>query len=176
MRPRNTPNDDHRKERIVTAAIAILKEEGIERCTARNIAQHAGIPLGSVSYHFASKREILLAALRAIARMRQHDIEQWAATAQINNLEHSLAKLILEHSVGEGRALTVVTYELYVMGMRDPEFREISQEMFTTLERTLTAVCGSDRARRLAPRVDGVQMDILLHDQLPTVEHIAALL
>ncbi|MEE1295980.1 MAG: TetR family transcriptional regulator [Bifidobacterium sp.] len=173
-RPRNTPNDDGRKERIMAAAVDVLESDGIERCTARRIAERAGVPVGSVSYHFKSKRDILLGALREIERSRQRDIEEWAATATAETIERDLARLILMHSTGDGRGLTMVSYELCIMGLRDEEFRRIALGMLYTMQRCLAVICGPERAACLASQVEGVQLDVLLASEPPTLESIEA--
>ena len=56
MREKNTPDDPERRERIVTATIELLQDGGVVAVTARAVATRAGVPLGSVSYHFTSVR------------------------------------------------------------------------------------------------------------------------
>ncbi len=55
-------NDPHRKERIAQAALDVVAEGGLRAATHRTIAAGAGIPLGSVTYHFATLEDILVAA------------------------------------------------------------------------------------------------------------------
>lgn len=55
-------NDPHRKERIAQAALDVVAEGGIRAATHRTIAARAGVPLGSVTYHFATLEDVLVAA------------------------------------------------------------------------------------------------------------------
>jgi AcrR family transcriptional regulator len=49
------------RERILEAARRILSEEGVERLTTRRVAELAGVSHGMVHYHFADKRDLILA-------------------------------------------------------------------------------------------------------------------
>lgn len=55
-------NDPHRKARIAQAALDVVAEEGLRAATHRTIAVRAEIPLGSVTYHFATLEDIFIAA------------------------------------------------------------------------------------------------------------------
>ena len=64
------------RERILRAARALFAEIGFSAATTRAIARQAGVPLGSVHYHFESKealytwvvRELLVTLVEAIGR------------------------------------------------------------------------------------------------------------
>lgn len=49
------------RERILEAARRILSEEGVERLTTRRVAELAGVSHGMVHYHFADKRDLIVA-------------------------------------------------------------------------------------------------------------------
>jgi AcrR family transcriptional regulator len=49
------------RERILEAARRVLGEEGVERLTTRRVAELAGVSHGMVHYHFADKRDLILA-------------------------------------------------------------------------------------------------------------------
>lgn len=55
-------NDPHRRERIAQAALDVIAEGGLRAATHRTIATRAEVPLGSVTYHFATLEDILVAA------------------------------------------------------------------------------------------------------------------
>jgi AcrR family transcriptional regulator len=47
------------REKIIAAAIALIKEGGISNASSGNIAQRAGTTWGAAQHHFGSKEEIL---------------------------------------------------------------------------------------------------------------------
>lgn len=49
---RRVANDPLRKQRILDAALVVIAERGVHRTTHRRIAEVAGLPLGSLTYHF----------------------------------------------------------------------------------------------------------------------------
>ena len=52
----------NRKTVILKAALAIISEEGLRGLTYRAIAEAAGIPLGSITYHYSSIEDLYMDA------------------------------------------------------------------------------------------------------------------
>lgn len=55
---------NNRKQRIIEAAIEVLKENTIEETTVRKIASKAGLTTGSLYHHYANKDEILFDVMK----------------------------------------------------------------------------------------------------------------
>jgi len=53
-----------RKQRIIDAAIEVLKEDSIEETTVRKIALKAGLTTGALYHHYKSKDEILFDVMK----------------------------------------------------------------------------------------------------------------
>ena len=58
------------RESIVAATVAITAREGVAAVTHRAVAREAGVSLSSTTWHFATKHDILEAALRWTAELR----------------------------------------------------------------------------------------------------------
>lgn len=172
-RQKNTPNDPERRERIVSATMSLLQDEGIAGVTARAVAARAGVPVGSVSYHFASVRELLLEASRRVAALRVASLTAWSATATATG-EAFLERLadLIHEQLTTGRGLTVVAYELYILGLRDEEFRVISDSISQALRATLAAHLAPGDAAHLAATADGLQLASLVQPRTPTKHDI----
>jgi len=54
---------DDKEARIVATAVALAEEGGFEAVRLRDVAEHAGVALGTVYRHFRSKDDLLVAAL-----------------------------------------------------------------------------------------------------------------
>ncbi|MEU6129888.1 TetR family transcriptional regulator [Saccharopolyspora sp. NPDC047091] len=175
MRPKNTPNDPERRERIVDAAIELIRDGGTARVTARAVAQRAGVPVGSVAYHFDSVRALLIEASRRVLRFRADSLDEWLREVTAETVVARLAELIHHHLTAE-RGTSVVTYELYVLGMRDPEFRAVSRASLVHLRDKLAEVLPAPAADRLAATADGYQMQCLFEDRTPAPAHIREML
>ena len=76
-RPKNTPNDPQRRQRILTVTMELLQEGGIASVTARSVAARADVPVGSVSYHFDSVKGLLLQASQELLGRRTAQITDW---------------------------------------------------------------------------------------------------
>ncbi len=63
-RPSNT---DARRAQIVDALLAVMAKDGYAGATITRVAEQAGLAAGLIHYHFASKEEILVAAVAALA-------------------------------------------------------------------------------------------------------------
>jgi DNA-binding transcriptional regulator YbjK len=175
MRQKNTPNDPQRRERIITATMALLAEAGVGAVTARAVARRLGIPVGSVSYHFDSVRALLLEASRRVIALRAQDLEQWRADVTAENVTDRLAELI-HRQMTTGRQLTIVAYELYILGLRDEDFRAISSRSIPLLRDTLSDFVPSPDATRLAATADGFQLESLFDQPPPTLHATRAAL
>ncbi len=55
---------ERRRVLLVESAAALLVTEGMAATTARSVAQHAGVSLGTLTHHFAGMDELLGEALR----------------------------------------------------------------------------------------------------------------
>ena len=72
-----TPKGAGKRDRLVSAAQALLHRQGVERTTIAEVANAAEVPAGNVFYYFKTKDELVEAAI----------------AAHITNLEAMLASL-----------------------------------------------------------------------------------
>src|SRR2546423_14729759 len=72
------------REKLMAAAAELIAELGWGRVTTRAVAERAGLPHGTVSYHFRGKQELLSeAALHAFERAMP--IEEFAALRTLDD-------------------------------------------------------------------------------------------
>ena len=124
---------EERREKLVAAAIRVMTRDGVARATTRAIAAEAEMPLGVFHYAFHSKQELMAKVTEAIAQRSKADIddavlgndptENWLAVA-LGGLrayfDHVVAQP-LEH---------LVTYEVTVTSIRDPELRDAARRQY----------------------------------------------
>jgi DNA-binding transcriptional regulator YbjK len=93
MYQRDRPRGEARREAILRATLAVIGEQGPDSVTHRAVAERAGVPVSSTTYHFASKEELLeqtviLAAREEVERLErlvlelaplELSVEEWAA-------------------------------------------------------------------------------------------------
>ncbi|PID58923.1 hypothetical protein CSB45_02675 [candidate division KSB3 bacterium] len=85
-----------RQQDIITQAIVLIHEGGIQRVTMKNLSKRLGISEPAIYRHFDSKRAILLTMLQQFReRSRQHLLQ--AAAAEVSGIAR-LEMIFLEHS------------------------------------------------------------------------------
>jgi DNA-binding transcriptional regulator YbjK len=167
-RAKNVPNDPDRRERIIEATMDLLQDDGVGAVSARAVAGRAGVPLSSVSYHFRSVRELLLEASRRVAASRTAGLATWSADLTPETVIPRLAEQIHEQ-ITTGRSLTVIAYELYILGLRDPEFRSVSASVSAALREAIGLHLPDADAVRLAATAEGLQLSSLVQDEPPDI-------
>lgn len=125
---------------LLEATVQSLVLRGFARTTTTTIARDAHVSLGAMTYHFASKAELLTATVAHLLERRQQEFQARAAT--IKDDPDRVAKVIdLLWSAFSGPTF-VAWIELWVGGRRDPELAPAvleMQEQFMTSSRELFA-------------------------------------
>lgn len=115
--------DPERRDRIARAALDVIAARGVEALTHRAVARAADVPLGSTTYHFADREELLLAALEEALAADRELLEAWARELPAEpDLAAALTELILA-STGVDREKSVVGFEIFAAAVRHPDLR-----------------------------------------------------
>lgn len=110
------------RERLLTAAAELIAEVGWGRVTTRAVAERAGLPHGTVSYHFRGKQELLIeGALDAFQRAVPAD--SFAALDTVDGLVDLIAAEIQNARTGDPM-LSRLMLESMREAERDSELRE----------------------------------------------------
>ena len=125
---------EERRDRILRATLDVIASEGIGGVTHRRVASEAAVPLGSLTYWFVTKDELLREALRLfvddeterLRRVGEGLTEGMAPEAIADRFSE-----VLESGDGAGQ---VAQFELYVEASRNPALREVAQQCFAAYE------------------------------------------
>ena len=125
---------EERRERILRATLHVIGRDGIGAVTHRSAAAEAGVPLGSLTYWFATKDDLLREALRLFvdeeaARLRRVGEELVEGMPPEEIAERFAAAL----ESGDGPE-QVAQFELYLEAARNPALREVAQQCFAAYE------------------------------------------
>ncbi|MEU9647708.1 TetR family transcriptional regulator [Streptomyces sp. NPDC048110] len=169
--------DPQRRERILAATLDLIAEEGIARVSHRRIAQRAGVPLGSMTYHFSGIEQLLR---EAFGRFTDHIVavfdEHLGAAADRDQAREAVADLVHELSEDSQRDL-VLTQELYTLAARQPAYRELTHEWMRRSRVHLEKHFDPDTARQLDALIEGLTLHRALarepHGRALTLEAIA---
>jgi DNA-binding transcriptional regulator YbjK len=185
------PRGEERRSQILRATLAVIGRSGIPAVTHRSVAEEAGVPLGSLTYYFESKDELLRDALLLFVseeaeRLRvlgESIAEQELAPEQIADGFSAL----LETEKGPEQ---IAQFELYLEAARNPALREPAERCFRAYEEIAAAalraagVPDPDRAaalfvamadglglRRVAAPGTGAELRAALLDLFHGVQH-----
>lgn len=178
-----------RREQIVAAALAVLARRGFEGATMRDIAAEAGASTGMVTYHFASKEDVLAAALAAVAAGFAAAVD--AAVAGVDDPRAALlaAADACVPDGADGARAQVLWAEVWARASRSPALRDAHAALYDGWRRRLArlvragAATGAFRevdatawAAGFAALLDGLALHVVLHgDALPPAAARAAL-
>ncbi|MGY1439862.1 TetR/AcrR family transcriptional regulator [Streptomyces reniochalinae] len=163
--------DPQRRARIIAATLDLIAEEGIARVSHRRIAARAGVPLGSMTYHFSGIDQLLQDAFRSFT---DHIVAVFdahlAAAADRDQAREAVADLVHALSEESPRDL-VLTQELYTLAARQPSYRELTHEWMRRSRVHLEKHFDPETARQLDALIEG----LTLHRALAREPHERAL-
>lgn len=145
-----------RREAIVDAAVAVIAEHGIGDASHRRIAERADVPLGSTTYYFPTRAELIAAALEKSGEDWTREVERWGAALAEDASPTALQALVASYLADRSRA--IVEYELYVAAAREKRLRPLAQQWLQQLHERLAPVAGPVRARAIAMLLDGAMV------------------
>jgi TetR/AcrR family transcriptional regulator, regulator of biofilm formation and stress response len=115
-----------RREEILDATLRVIGREGREAVTHRAVAEEAGVPLGSTTYYFDSRDDLLGQALEHVARMEIERHGKLGENLLKAKTPRQLADLLVDELIfeAEDRNAYIAEYELWLEAGRRPELRE----------------------------------------------------
>ncbi|HVP03210.1 MAG TPA: TetR family transcriptional regulator [Solirubrobacteraceae bacterium] len=183
---RRLPPDEIRAA-IVEATIRIIGRGGTAAVTHRAVAEEAGVSLSSTTYHFASKAEIVDAALRQVAANEIARVEATttAALEHVHDID-SLVDLLtawLDDQLADEWLVVRAGYELQLEAERSPELEAAHAEWGTKVQELSAHAlerAGSPRPREdahiLAALIDGLRLEEITHPRPGVAERNRPLL
>ena len=143
-----------RRQDVLHVTLAMLRRAGPTSITLRAVAAEAGVALGTLTYYFATRDELLREALelwvadeverlrelaRAIAADRPSPAEAAARCAEI----------LVSYDPDQ-----IAQYELYRAAARSPELRDVTVAAFAAYDEVVAEIlnaAGARDAERIAP-------------------------
>jgi DNA-binding transcriptional regulator YbjK len=115
-----------RREEILEAALRVIGRSGREAVTHRAVAEEAGVPLGSTTYYFDSRDDLLGQALEHVARKETERHRELGEELRAAKTPRQLADMLLDQLVfeAEDRIAYIAEYELWLEAGRRPDLRE----------------------------------------------------
>lgn len=129
------------REALLGAARRLVVEKGFAATTARDLAQEAGVPLGAVNYHYASKDDVLVLALVDMiqAWVEEPLVAAEAAAAEGHDATQQLraAEMAAGTRLAERPLEAAAFLEGVALAARRRELREVLQRRLAASARRL---------------------------------------
>jgi DNA-binding transcriptional regulator YbjK len=168
--------DPERRDRIITATLDLIAEDGVAGVSHRKVAARAGVPLGSMTYHFANMAELLRDAFGRFAVSVSDRFEKRLGDAANEAEAREAVADIVHLDVLDGPRDLVLTLELYTLAARQPVYRQINQDWMSASRRALEKHFDPRTARQLDALIEGLSIHRALapqpHDRGLTLEAI----
>ncbi|MBW3092959.1 TetR family transcriptional regulator [Bifidobacterium sp. 82T10] len=152
--------DPDRKSRIVDACLDVIAERGVAGTSHRVVAAKAGVPLGSMTYHFRGMADLLH---QAFDRYAQQCIdvfaERMAAVPAGDRAAacEAIARHIEGDLLGTQRDLDI-NLEFYTLAARDPAYRDIAERWMAASRAQLERFFDKPTAALLDAMIEGLTL------------------
>ncbi|MCC2307957.1 TetR/AcrR family transcriptional regulator [Cellulomonas chengniuliangii] len=164
-RPRR--NDPGRRDRIIGACLDVIAEDGVDGTSHRRVAAHADVPLGSMTYHFSGRDELLR---EAFTRFTTSTSERFAARLDqvVPGDREGVVQAVVDiirRDVFPDRRELVLTHELYTLAARDPAYRDLTNAWMRRSRAALERCFDPATARVVDALIEGLTIHRALDTQ-----------
>jgi DNA-binding transcriptional regulator YbjK len=165
-----------RREQILEAALRVIGRAGRQAVTHRAVAEEAGVPLGSTTYYFDSRDDLLRQALEHVAASEVERYESLGEELRSVKSPRELADRLIAELVAaaEDRIAYIAEYELWLEAGRRPELRSAAQSWCDAEQRsvagameTLGSADPATDASLVVATLDGLGERILAREDEP---------
>jgi AcrR family transcriptional regulator len=179
---------EERRPQITQAAIRVIAERGFDRMRLSDVAQAAGVSIGTVQHYFGSREAVLVAAFRHV---HADALRRWHAAAESTDDPWDRLVAIVDSAIDASyRERWAVWLDYWTVSQRDARMRRDSADLHAAwmapVVRAIdegTAAGGfrplgpaEDVADRLIALMDGLALQLLLDVPNTTPERTRELL
>jgi len=126
---------------ILDATLRLIARGGIDAVRYRDVASESGIPLGTISYQYPSREELVRSAFKHFLAANERSLRTSATGVRVRE-PRDVAKLIadiLQAEFSSSDRAHLAEFELLVYAARDPQMAD----MLVEWDRHVTAELGS---------------------------------
>ena len=141
---RQRRSEPGRRDRLLQVALEVIIARGVAGATYRLIAEAADVPLGSMTYHFTSRDELVLAAFERFAEESFSHLDS-ATSAGVGDPVERLTQMVVSEFNDQPRE-RILLAEMYVLAFRDERYaalmRRWTERSQAAIERQLPGLNG----------------------------------
>jgi len=148
-------DSDERRRLLAQAVWRVIRREGLERVSVREVAREAGVSMGSLRHYFGSQSELLIFAMRMVIER----IEQRVAALPQPDDPRQAAERVLAELLPldpERRAENEVWLAFTARALVDPQLRALRDEAYDLLR----AACEQWVSLLLSPGKSELEIDL----------------
>lgn len=170
---RGRHNDPTRRDRIIDACLDVIAEDGVAGASHRKVARAAGVPLGSMTYHFSGMNELLHEAFARFSIGVSDRFEQrMAGAADAVSARQAVIDTIVSDATEDGREL-ILTHELYTLAARDASYRDLTEAWMARSRAALELHFDPQTARLVDALIEGLTIHRALDREPRDPEEVA---
>lgn len=132
---------DHDKQRLLVAEAAwrIIRRDGMEQASVRNIAEEAGISAGSMRHYFSTQSELLLYAMNLVSERVSNRIKQMSFNG---SPMENMKLLLLEFmpNTDEKMAEMEVWFAFTTKSKTDPALKTLADKVYDEIRQAVATV------------------------------------
>jgi DNA-binding transcriptional regulator YbjK len=166
------PHGNARRLLLLQTTLRLIADQGIDAVSHRSVADAAGVPLGSTTYWFASRQDMLRQALEYFARLEIETLREQLAAVLGQRLSHRRLvdefTDILMPQLSQARWRTIAQYTFLGEAARQPGLEPVCREWTAAWQDALAEVFASlgTADPQLEARMFLAMLDGLLLEQL----------
>jgi AcrR family transcriptional regulator len=174
-----------RRREVVEAVLRVIRRDGLEQASVRNVAREAGLSMGSLRHYFASQSELMVFAFRTVIdRIESRLARLEPESDPRRRAEHVLAELLPLDD--ERRAENELWLAFTSRAMVDPALGDLRDEGYDALRAGCRAILTDLSAAGLAPTdvhteterlhalLDGLAVHAAMRPDIHTAESLKA--
>lgn len=151
-----------RRDRLVETTLKVIEKYGLAGTTYRSVAGAADVPLGSVTYHFASLDELIAAAFMLYAEEQAALFDaHLAKISSKQELAGALTDIVFRQFLANADKV-VIAYELYLGATQRPALREVTNFWMRRSRSTLERIIDPTLARVADALLEGLVLHTIL--------------
>lgn len=134
---------DHakQKEKIAEAVWRIIRRDGLEGASVRNIAEEAGLPMSSMRHYFSSQAQLFAFSMQMVNIRVEERIRCSLPANSAPTFEGLKYVLLQVLPVDEERRLEMeVWFSFVTKSLSDPQLKELSDQTYEGLLRLMKLV------------------------------------
>jgi DNA-binding transcriptional regulator YbjK len=144
---RRRRSSGERRLLLIQATLELIAEGGVDAVSHRAVALRADVPLGSTTYWFASRQQMLHDALEYFARteiaaLRERLAPVLGRDLSSRELVDAFTDILLPQ-LDESRSRTIAQYALLQEAAREPELESVCRDWTEAWEQALQPVFAS---------------------------------